>query len=140
MATLEEIRERIAEARKLAKEKQEAQFAIDLEKYFEIMTERGESAVVKTDVERYVDGLPTLVVHRLPSPAEAKRFQQRTVGVNGKPGDPIAAANELAESCLLYPERETYKKLCDVFTQINMRAAQTAVAASEGKQVEEGKI
>jgi hypothetical protein len=140
MATLDEIRERIAERRRLAKEKQEAQFAIDLEAYDNLCVELGDSAVVKTDVERYVDGLPTLVVHRLPTPAEAKRFQQRTVGVNGKPGDQVGAANELAESCLKYPDRETYKKICEAFTQINTAAANAAIKASEGKAVEEGKL
>lgn len=140
MATVEEIRERIAERRKLAKEKQDAQFAIDLEAYDDLCVELGDSCVVKTDVERYVDGLPTLVVHRLPTPAEAKRFQQRTVGVNGKPGDQVGAANELAEACLKYPERDVYKKICEHFTQINIAASNACIKASEGKAVDEGKI
>lgn len=140
MATVEEVRERIAERRKLAKEKQDAQFAIDLEAYDNLCVERGDAGVVKTDVERYVDGLPTLVVHRLPTPAEAKRFQQRTVGVGNKPGDSVGAANELAEATLLYPDRETYKKICEHFTQINMAASNACIRASEGKSVEEGKL
>lgn len=140
MATVEEVRERIAERRKLAKEKYEAQFALDLEAYDNLCVELGDAGVVKTDVERYVEGLPTLVVHRLPTPAEAKRFQQRVAPAGGKPGDQVGGANELAETCLKYPDRETYKKVCEHFTQINMRAANAAIQASEGKAVDEGKL
>ena len=140
MATIEEIEaERAARKATLAAQRRE-QLARDLEALNALEIEHGDGKIVRVDIGRYVFGLPTMVIMRLPKPAEFKRYTDMLAARGDAPGEQLAPSILLAESCRLYPiERDDYERVKAEFTGLHINAAVALRQACEGRAVEEGK-
>jgi hypothetical protein len=138
-ATLEEIEARRDKRKAELAELRDMQRAIDLEALDALEVEHGDSNVAYLEVS-FTPGLPLLVAARCPKPAEIKRYQERLKPkANGKTGDPIAAAEEIAACCRVYPNAEVYKDLLEARPGVNVQVGLLALELATGKAHEEGK-
>jgi hypothetical protein len=139
MPTLEQI-EAKREARKAqAETDRKAQLAIDLEAIDALECEYGDSNVAMVEVT-YLPGLPVLVACRTPKGPEIKRYRDRVKDKgNGKSGDPIAAAIELAAVCRVYPPKEAYDLILEARPGIDTQIGVEALKLASGKAASEGK-
>jgi len=131
--------EREREARKAALlEARTAQRAIDLEALNALEIERGDENVAAINVDRFSFGLVTLVVVRPLTKHELKRFRDRT---KKEGSDASAAAEEAAESTVLYPAKDSdaWKALLDAVPGMAVRAGVAAVKLAAGVEQAEGK-
>lgn len=127
------------EARKAALlDARNAQHVIDLEALNALEIERGDENVAAVNVDRFSPGLVTLVVVRPLSKHELKRFRDR---VKRESGDASSAAEEAAESTLLYPAKDSpeWKALLDAVPGMSVRAGVAAVQLAAGVEQVEGK-
>lgn len=126
-------RERLAEA---AAEQRLA----DLEALETCEAEHGDSRVARIDVP-HTPGLPTMIAVRCATEAELKRFRFRCKpGKDGEAADTAAAAEEIADNCLVYPkDASLYARLRAERPGIHAQAGAAAVSLAVGKQVDEGK-
>lgn len=140
MSKLDEIEKRRAARKEALAQLRDEQAATDLEALDALEEQHGEHAVVVTKLGRYKPGLPTLVVTRICRPEENKRWKSR-LGIKGQDvkGDVLAAGEELARSCLLYPERPVFDEMCSEFTGLITEVGGRTRAASDAKATEEGK-
>lgn len=139
MPTLEEIEE-LRATRKAAVEKQrEAQLVIDLTEVNKLEEEHGDGNVVIVNLAKFTPGLPSLLALKPPSPPQLKRYQDMCSGKGQKKGDPLAAAHLVADTCLLYPDKDIYEKILEESPGIKAIAGVAAVTRSAGSAEEEGK-
>lgn len=94
----------------------DTQKAIDLAAINALEIELGDDNLAIVEVP-YEPGCVTMVACRCPSTPETKRYRYRARDRQGKrnetvSGDPIEAAEELAESALKYPDLEAFNKVC----------------------------
>lgn len=140
MTKLEEIEARRAARKSQSAKDAEVEKCVDLEAIDALETEHGDSNIKVIHVP-YSAGLPTCVAVRTPKPIEAKRYRDR---VKPRPDskaapDYVAAAEELADICLVYPNAERFKALCEarpgLATQVGLKALElsTGVDEAEGK-------
>jgi len=92
------------------------QRAIDLEAINQLEIQLGDDNLAIVEVP-HEPGCVTMVAARCPTSPETKRYRFRAKDKAGKrndviPGDPIEAAEELAESALKYPDAEAFAKVC----------------------------
>lgn len=139
MPTLEQI-EAKREARKAqAETDRKAQLAIDLEAIDALECEYGDSNVATIEVT-YLPGLPVLVACRTPKSPEIKRYRDRVKDKgNGKAGDQVAAAIELAAVCRIYPPKEAYDLILEARPGIDTQLGVEALKLASGKASSEGK-
>lgn len=126
-------------ARKAARQKDyDARALIDLEHLDQLEQEHGDSCVTYLKIDR--DGLPTMAIARCPSAFEVKRFRAAVMpkGDKDKP-DPVPAAEQVATSCLLYPEREVFDQMCQVVPSLRQQLGAAALELATGKTKAEGK-
>ena len=136
---IEEIEARRAARRGQHADERQVQLCFDLEALDELEVAHGDDAVVRIDLDRYLPGLPTMVLARLPKPTEFKRYQDTVKGRGQREGDPIEASNILALACVLYPEKEVYERVREAFPPLHMNLANTILKAAQGRAAEEGK-
>lgn len=147
MATETELR--IAELQKRRDDKiaalkaqRDEQLVRDLEVLSELEDAHGFHAIVRIGIDeaRFVPGLPTMAIYRMPTPAECKRYKDRLKPRGpDKPVDSIGAADELLGACRLYPDAKTCGELFEKFPLMHTHAAMNAIRAAEGQKAEEGK-
>lgn len=126
---------RKAEARKASEE----QRAKDLDAITDLEIEHGDSNVGVVHVG-HVPGLPTLAAVRCPSKAELKRFRVRCTPKNEKDNpDSAAAAEELAATCRVFPDAETYERLLAARPGLAVQLGSKAVALATGSAEAAGK-
>ncbi len=124
----------------------EEQRANDLEAIDVLEGQLGDSNVSTITVP-YSDGLPVVAAVRCPKPAEMKRYRDRTKVQLANPGqrkppaapDLVAAAEELALVCLIYPSREAFEAMCEARPGLCAQAGVMAAELALGKQDEESK-
>jgi hypothetical protein len=117
----------------------ETQLVIDLDAINELEIEHGDSNVAVIRLP-YTEGLPAAVACRCPKPAEVKRFRARLKPKHEKDHpDQFAAAEELAAACRIYPDKETYDKLCVARAGIAGQLSGEAMKLATGKEEAEGK-
>jgi len=130
--------EKAREARKAARAKeQRKQYAIDLEALDRLEQEHGDGAVGCLSVDR--DGMPTLVIVKCPSAAQVKRFRDMTKEVNGKSPDPEPAAIQVGTACLLYPDKDTFARMCAALPSLHSQAGAKALSLAIAKEHDAGK-
>ncbi len=139
MSTIEEIEERRAERKAALEVQRLEQYAVDLEALDGFEVEHGDGRIVRVDLERFIPGLPTMVLMRLPKPIEHKRYVDQCRERNGKPGDGVAAAWLVADVCRLYPDADLYAKVKETFTGAQTNMGVAAIKACQGRADEEGK-
>jgi hypothetical protein len=137
MATVEEIEARRAARKAELETQRQAQLAKDLEALDELEVEHGDGQIVRVDLNFYTPDLPTMVLARVPRPAEFKRYQDQCSKKNE--GAIVAATNLLGESCVVYPDKETYARVREKHAGVHVVLATRAVNACAGRQAEEGK-
>lgn len=124
---------RKAELRKAA----EAQRAKDLDTLTDLEIEHGDSNVGAVTVP-FSPGMPTLVIVRCPKPVEVKRFRALTkADAKGRQPDALEPLEQLARACLLFPDAETYARICEsrpvVAGQVGAKAVDLASARDESE-------
>jgi hypothetical protein len=143
-STAELLAEREAKRAEAAHARQEAhdkQRLSDLD-FLEIAeVEHGATNVDFVNVP-FTPGLPTLVIVRVPSPPEMKKY--RYDAKPKKPDDPLTAhitsANEsIADMCLVWPAADVFAKICDARPGVKAQCGGAAIRLSLGHQEEEGK-
>lgn len=143
MPTIEEIQER-RRARKAELNTQRlAQYAVDLEQLDELELEHGDGNLVIHHISddegvptRYIPGCTTIAIFRLPKRMEMKRYQDMC---RKEKSDKVAAANMVATACRLYPDKDGYNHLLEVYPGIHTTAAIGVLNAASGVADEEGK-
>jgi hypothetical protein len=137
---IEEIQARRAARKAQAELLIEEQQARDLEVADELEMEHGDHNVRVVNLASPVPGLPTLVVVRCPKTAEVKRWQSRMKqSSKGKPADGIAAAEELATPCILYPAKDACEQLFAERYALKFQLGQHALSLHDAKAEEQGK-
>lgn len=130
---IEEIEERRRvrkEARVLAREEQ---YAKDLEQVDKLEEELGDDRVAVLETASYVAGLPVVVVVKTPSAAIFNRFRQMVRKAN-KSMEAMGAAQELlADSCIAYPDADTYKRMKEEWPSIHDSVGVEAIRLGEAK-------
>lgn len=133
-----QARKDAAEAGRAARE------VVDLEALADIEDEHdGELAVLALPF--LSDDLPVRVAARRPKPAEMARYRAKVrPAKDGSPGDPIAAAEQLAAVTRVYPPRTEegdaqYRKVCETFTGAHCQLGTMAGGLALGKEADEGK-
>lgn len=137
---LAEIEAKRAAYQAQCKRDADEQKATDLEAVFALECERGDSNVTVLEVP-YTEGLPVLVAARCPSGPEMKRYRDRCKSKNADRllGDTVAAAEELAAVCRIYPDVETYEKIKAARPGVHAQLGTAAVTLASGKADSEGK-
>ncbi len=131
MSALEAIEAKRA-ARKAKLDEQHAeQLATDLEAVDALETEHGDSNVAVLRVP-FTPGQPALCAARCPNTHEIKRYRDRIRKDGGK-GDPVAAAEEIAAVCRVYPDADTYKAMLDARPGIHVQLGVEAVKLASGQ-------
>lgn len=115
------------------------QKAADLEAIFEIEAEHGDTNVSHIQVA-HVPGLPVLIAVRCPTPAELKRYRARCKPTSdGKMPDTVAAAEELAAACRVYPSAELYARIGEARPGAHVLAGFEALKLAGARAADEGK-
>ncbi len=109
----------------------------DLKAVDELELRLGDSNVALLEVP-FTPGLPTLAAVRCPTSTEIKRYQDRIKPRKDGSTEAIKAAEELAGTCLVYPEAEVYAKLLEarpaIHVQLGAAAVQLAVGRAENEK------
>jgi hypothetical protein len=114
--SVEEIEKRRADRKAAIAKARAAQYEKDLVEVDKLEVEHGDDRVSVLETPSFVAGLPTLVVLKTPGEDYFKRYRgkvRRARKPNGQV-DTVAigdAADELAECCIVYPDRETYQRM-----------------------------
>ncbi len=137
---LEDIEKRRAARKAELQAQADEQRVLDLEALDAAEVEHGDTSVAHIDVP-YTSGLPTMVVVRAPKDAEIKRYR---AGLKVKDGQldtaaSNAAAEQLGAVCVVYPDKETFAKMCEARAALKSQVGARASALSTGKAAEEGK-
>lgn len=115
------------------------QRATDLEAIDALETEHGDSNVAVLRVP-FTAGLPTLVAVRCPAPVELKRFRALVKPPkDGKPVDYVPPTEQLASTCLVYPDKETFAKLCEARPGLHMQLGTSALKLGTAEEDAQGK-
>jgi hypothetical protein len=132
-AVIADIQERRAKRKELRARAREEQYAKDLERVDLLEEEHGDDRVAVLETPSYVPGLPTVVVVKTPPAAVFNRFRSM-IRKAQKNMDQMGAAQELlADSCVVYPDAETYKRMKDEWPSIHDSVGVEAIRLGEAK-------
>lgn len=134
------------EARKAqARKAYEARLAVDLDAIDELEIQLGDSNVAVVRLSGLVsDDLPAAVACRCPKPVDIKRFRDEVTPTKDHrnrevPADREAACERLARVCLVYPDKDTFARLCEARPGIAVQLGGEAVKLAVGVEESEGK-
>jgi len=137
--SIEEIEARRA-ARKegIAKARAE-QYEKDLEQVDKLEMEHGDDRVAVLETSSFVAGLPTVVVVKTPGEEYFKRYRSKVRRARKQSGAVDtegvgAAADELAECTVIYPEKETYARMKKEWPSIHDNVIREAIRLGEAKE------
>jgi hypothetical protein len=133
---IEEIEARIAARKEKHEAGKLAQYEQDLEALDQLEAAYGYGKVARVNLNTWVDGFPTFVVVRAPKPIEFKRYQDQLADPKKHAS---AAASALADVCVVYPEKDIWKSLCDELPAVRVMSGVAAVELSAAKAHAEGK-
>ncbi len=136
MSRLDEIKAKLsaqADERESAKADQEA---TDLEALFEARAEHGVEAVQAVKIP-FEPGLPLLAIARRPSPVEFKRFRSRCTKKDAGSPEYVAAAEELADTCRVYPDADTFAKMLAVCPGVKAALGTAAIVLGSAKEADD---
>src|SRR4051812_35639616 len=113
LSPLEAIRAARAARQADLQTQQDAQTVVDLTALDRLETELGDSSVAFLTVP-FTPGLPTMMIARKPTKAELMRYRAQVKvkpkanGAGDSEKTPTEACEVIADTCILYPEAETY--------------------------------
>lgn len=131
----EEVQARIAArvaAHAAAREEQELTDLLALD---EAQEHHGVDGVAALSIP-FTAGLPAMCAVRTPTAHEIKRYRARAKEKNP---DMPKASEEIASSCLVYPDRETFAQMCANAPAIHAQLGVEAIKLATGKSESEGK-
>lgn len=142
-AQLAAIRAKRAARADAASAASDAQALIDETAIDEIEERLGYGNVAALTVA-HVPGLPTRLAVRAPKSGELKRYRDRLRPQKDRRNreiepDAFGAAEELAEVCLVYPDKETYERLLVARPAAAMQLGVIASRLGSGKEEDAGK-
>jgi hypothetical protein len=139
MPTIEEIQKKRADRKAALADQELAQRALDLEAVDALEVQHGDSNIDVVDVA-YTPGLPTCFAVRVPTDPEMRRYKSRLKGIaNSKDVDAIAAAEELGESCLVYPAADVREQMKAARSGALSICGTAALKLCQGRLSSEGK-
>lgn len=140
-AAIAEIEARRAARKDSIEQQRKLQLVKDLEALDRLEVEHGDAAIVRIDIPRWQPGLPTMALYRLPTKAENKRYEDTIArGPDNKRSvRAVKAGHDLATVAQIYPERATYRKMCEALAGLHLNASVAIRQAFEGQAAEEGK-
>jgi hypothetical protein len=116
--------------------REDEQYVTDLESVDALEVEHGDRNVAVLRVN-YVEGLPVLVAVRAPRDPEVKRFRARVKSEDKDQA--VAAAQELGESCVVYPARDVLAQLVKARPNLLIDCGTKALSLVVAKSADEGK-
>lgn len=125
---------RAARKEAIAKARAE-QYAKDVVQVDAFEMEYGDDRVSVLKTTSFVEGLPTVVVVKTPSPSVFKRYRQM-VRRAGQKYEAIGDARDMmATECVAYPDKETYERMRESWPSIhdNVGAEAAKLGEAEGK-------
>lgn len=128
------LQERRAAIVEQAQAAADEQTVIDLEAIADLEQAHGPGRIKAIELPAHVPGLPMRAAVKVPSEALIKRFRAGCKGGPDDNGDPTAAGEQLALSCLVYPDRETYARLCAAFPVLAVQLGNLAIALGRGAE------
>lgn len=135
-----EIEKRRAERKAEIAKARAAQYAIDLEALDKAEAERGDANVGSVELKGWAPGFATMVIVRMPTSGEFKRYQDRVKPQGEKRyGDVVKAAHELADVCVIYPAKDDYALLREACPGVHTAAGAKAAEMCAAEEREEGK-
>jgi hypothetical protein len=137
----EEVKEPTREEKRAARktelaEREEEQRQIDLACIDDIEVQFGDSNISVLRVP-FTPNLPVLVAVRAPKGPEVKRFRARVK--SDDKDQAIAAAEELGESCRVYPNKEVFEELSKLRGNLKVDCGTKALKMVVAKSADEGK-
>lgn len=109
---LKAAEERRAVRKRNNQEAIDAQRAVDIIALDDAEVAYGDGKVRGCDFE-YIEGLPTIAVMKAPAPILIARYRSTVRPRKGEAGDTVTAAEALAIECLVYPDSETFERMCE---------------------------
>lgn len=116
--------------------REDEQYVTDLEAVDALEVEHGDRNVAVLRVN-YVEGLPVLVAVRAPRDPEVKRFRARVKSEDKDQA--VAAAQELGESCVIYPARDVLAQIVKARGNLLIDCGTKALSLVVAKSADEGK-
>ena len=116
--------------------REDEQYVTDLEAVDALEVEHGDRNVAVLRVN-YVEGLPVLVAVRAPRDPEVKRFRARVKSEDKDQA--VAAAQELGESCVIYPARDVLAQIAKARGNLLIDCGTKALSLVVAKSADEGK-
>jgi hypothetical protein len=140
MATLQEVEARRAARKAQNQVEYETQRALDIEALDALEEEYGDSSVKALDVP-HTHGLPTLIVARCALPVELQRYRDtvKPSADGRKTPDYVKAGEQLASRCRVYPDKDTYAKMCEARPGIHLQLGVAALELATAREQAEGK-
>lgn len=134
--SIEEIEARRAARKEAITRARDEQYEKDLAEVDKLEVEHGDDRVGVLKMPSYVSGLPTLVVVRTPGYDYFKRFRQRVRNAGQNTVAIGSAKDELASTCVAYPDKETYARMCEAWPSIHDNVGLEAIrlGQAEGKE------
>jgi len=131
--SIEEIEERRAKRKEAIEKARGAQYEKDLEEVDKLEIEHGDDRVGVLKMPSFVTGLPTLVVVKTPAAAQFNRFRTRVRKAAQNTEAIGAAKDELAQSCLAYPDAATYERMREAWPSIHDNVGLEAIRLGEAE-------
>lgn len=139
MSKASEIQARRDARAKEVAEARETQLGADLEAIEALEIAEGYTNISAIEIP-FTPGFPVKLAVRTPEPKHLKRYRDTVKPkADGRPGDPVLAAQQLAAVCLAYPDKETYQALLEKRAGIDVALGVAAVKLATAQEEEKGK-
>jgi hypothetical protein len=135
---VEEIEKRRAERKEAIAKARAEQYEKDLVEVDKLEVEYGDDRVSVLETSSFVSGLPTVVVVKTPAEDYFKRYRHKARKARKQSGALDteamgAAADELAECCVLYPDKDTYARMKTEWPSFHDNVTAEAIRLGEAK-------
>jgi hypothetical protein len=137
--TIEQIEKRRADKKSAYEADRNEQLLIDMEALEKAEDDHGIGRVVRVDMNGWKQGTPTMVLCRLPSTDELREYHESVHKNKGDARTALVAAENIARTLLLYPDRPTLVVMSQRCGDIVSTAGAKAVVVAQGKVAAEGK-
>jgi hypothetical protein len=137
LTEIEKIQRRRAERRAAQRKPYDDQRLKDMTALDELEEKHGHDRVASLDVPSFVAGMPTMVVLRTATKPEGKRFSD--MARRATKNNAGAAVDTLAAAVVVYPDRETYTRMCEEWPNLHESVGQRAIQMIQAKTDDEGK-
>ncbi len=126
-----EIETRRALRREETAKARATQYEKDLEALDALEVEHGEDRISALKTPSYVAGLPTIVVVKTPGSAFMNRYRTMVRKSKGDHEQWGIAKDLLADTCVIYPDKESYTKMREAWSGIHDDVGVEAIRLGE---------